>query len=98
MDAECERLDRERSQVRDLGFNKATHQSLFHAAHDIKGEAATIWLSGNRRDSRDLCRLLEHTSDMTRIPLALIDQHIDTMRAHHSRARALRHRRTGCCS
>ena len=28
-----------------------------------------------------LCRLLEHTPQMTRIPVALLDQHVDAVRA-----------------
>ena len=28
-----------------------------------------------------LCRLLEHTPDLTRIPLAIVDQHVDAVRA-----------------
>ena len=28
-----------------------------------------------------LCRLIEHTPDATRIPLKLIDQHVDAVRA-----------------
>ncbi len=52
MDAECERLDRARRKVKAAGFTKATREALFHAAHDIKGEAATFgypWIAGARR-------------------------------------------------
>jgi hypothetical protein len=27
------------------------------------------------------CRLIEHTRDVTRIPISLVDQHVDAMRA-----------------
>ena len=42
MHAECERLDAARQEVKRLGFTKKTHDELFRAAHDIKGEAATF--------------------------------------------------------
>ena len=42
MDSECERLDAARRDVKAKGFTKATRDALFHAAHDIKGEAATF--------------------------------------------------------
>ncbi len=81
MESECQRLDRARHQVKAKGFDKATLEELFLAAHDIKGEAATFgfpWM-GALADS--LCRLIEHTPDMTRIPFALVDQHVDAVRA-----------------
>jgi len=91
MEAECERLDRERARLRHIGINDATHHALFRAAHDIKGEAATFGYPEVAGTAASLCRLLEHTSDMTRIPLALIDQHVDTVRAiirEHARSDA----------
>src|SRR6266702_4573755 len=42
MNEECERLHAARSDVEAKGFSKSTHEALFHAAHDIKGEAATF--------------------------------------------------------
>ena len=42
MQAECERLEAARQDVKTLGFSEAAHNALFRAAHDIKGEAATF--------------------------------------------------------
>src|ERR1700709_1550159 len=42
VDSECERLDGARRQIANLGITKSTKEALFHAAHDIKGEAATF--------------------------------------------------------
>jgi chemotaxis protein histidine kinase CheA len=81
MDEECERLDQARREVKAKGFNQATHQALFHAAHDIKGEAATFGYPWIASLADSLCRLLEHTPEATRIPLTLVDQHVDAMRA-----------------
>ncbi len=81
MDAECERLDRARQQIKANGFNKASCEALFHAAHDIKGEAATFGFPSVAPPANSLCRLIEHTPDPSRIPLTLIDQHVDAVRA-----------------
>ena len=81
MDEECERLDLARHAVKAKGFAKQTHSNLFHAAHDIKGEAATFGFPAVAAAADSLCRLLEHTPDMRKIPLALVDQHVDAVRA-----------------
>lgn len=78
---ECERLDAARQAVKTQGMNKKTLDVLFLAAHDVKGDADTLGypLAGPAAES--LCRVLEHTPDATRIPMALIDQHVDAIRA-----------------
>jgi len=76
---ECERLDTARRKVREIGLTKATKQELFLSAHDVKGDSGTFGFVAPAADS--LCRLLEHTPDMTRIPPAIIDQHVDAVRA-----------------
>ena len=81
MQEECERLDRARGAVKAEGFSKATHEALFHSAHDIKGEAATFGYPWVAAIADSLCRLIEHTPDMARIPLMLVDQHVDAVRA-----------------
>ena len=81
MHAECERLEAARQVVRRTGFTKKTHDELFRAAHDIKGEATTFGYPAVAAVAESLCRLIEHTPEMTRIPLALIDRHVDAVRA-----------------
>ena len=81
MNEECERLDKARHEARAKGFSKVTREPLFHAAHDIKGEAATFGYGAVAALASSLCRLIEHTPDMARIPLALVDQHVDAIRA-----------------
>lgn len=81
MEEECERLDRARHAVKAEGFGQQTHSDLFHASHDIKGEAATLGFPAVAAAADSLCRLLEHTPDMTRIPMPLVDQHVDSVRA-----------------
>ena len=81
MDTECERLDAEREKVKSKGVSGKTLDALFHAAHDIKGQAATFGYPFVASCADSLCRLLEHTPDMKRIPLPLVDQHVDAIRA-----------------
>lgn len=91
MDDECTQLDRARQLVRAEGFTEAARQSLFRAAHDIKGHGATFGfpLAADVADS--LCRVIEHSADLSRVPLAVIDQYVDAVRAiirEHDRADA----------
>ncbi len=81
MHAECDRLETARQDVISRGFTEKTHDALFRAAHDIKGEAATFGYPHLTGVAESLCRLLEHTPDWVRIPLALVDQHVDAIRA-----------------
>ena len=81
MDSECERLDKARRDIAVAGFTMANKDALFHAAHDIKGEAATFGFPLVAMAADSLCRLIEHTPDVTRIPIRLVDQHVDAVRA-----------------
>jgi HPt (histidine-containing phosphotransfer) domain-containing protein len=81
MRAECERLEAARRQVATLGFTTETQDELFRAAHDIKGEAATFGYPAVGAVAKSLCRLIENTPDGTTIPLALVEQHVDAVRA-----------------
>ena|SRR5690349_13357601 len=80
MDSECNRLDKARRGFL-AGFNDASKQALFHAAHDIKGQAATFGYPAVVAAADSLCRLLEHTPQHAYIPAKLIDQHVDAVRA-----------------
>jgi chemotaxis protein histidine kinase CheA len=89
MTQECERLDAARRKVRQMGLSKQTRQELFLAAHDVKGDSGTLGFPEVSRAAESLCRLLEHAPDLAKIPLAIVDQHVDAVRAivrEHSRA------------
>ena len=81
MDSECERLDTPAAISSSDGFTDANKEALFRAAHDIKGEAATFGYPAVASAAESLCRLIEHAPDPGRIPLALIEQHVDAVRA-----------------
>jgi len=80
MESECERLDAARHAV-GAGFTEQTRDELFRAAHDIKGEAVTFGFPLIEPVAASLCRLIEHSPDLARIPLLLVDQHVDGIRA-----------------
>ena len=81
MESECERLDTARRAVMEGQFTDPNKEALFHAAHDIKGEAATFGYPAVAAAADSLCRLIEYTPDASRIPLKLVDQHVDAVRA-----------------
>jgi chemotaxis protein histidine kinase CheA len=79
--AECERIETARLAIKLSGMSDHTHSALFRAAHDVKGEAATFGYPEVVGVADSLCRLLEHTPEIARIPLVLVDQHVDAVRA-----------------
>jgi hypothetical protein len=89
MQDECTRLDTARHRVRESGLSTQTRQELFLSAHDLKGDSGTLGYPEVMAAAESLCRLLEHTPDLTKIPLAIVDQHVDAVRAivrEHDRA------------
>jgi HPt (histidine-containing phosphotransfer) domain-containing protein len=78
---ECERLEAACQDAVRLGLTQKTHGPLFRAAHDIKSEAATFRYPALAGAADSLCRLLEHTPQLTRIPMPLVNQHISAVRA-----------------
>jgi HPt (histidine-containing phosphotransfer) domain-containing protein len=94
MQQECDRLDAARHQIAQSGFNETSREMLFHAVHDIKGEAATFGYPLVAAAAESLCRLIEHTPTMEKIPVVLVEQHVDAIRAiireyQHPNARSL---------
>lgn len=81
MESECERLDNARRAFNKDGFDKENKDALFRAAHDLKGEAATFGYPAVASAADSLCRLIEYTPETTRVPVKLVDQHVDAVRA-----------------
>jgi chemotaxis protein histidine kinase CheA len=79
--AECDRLDAARLRVKETGLSRETKQELFLAAHDVKGDSLTFGFPEVVPAADSLCRLLEHTPDLRKIPMAIVDQHVDAVRA-----------------
>jgi HPt (histidine-containing phosphotransfer) domain-containing protein len=81
MTQECERLDAARNATKASGITPGNRDVLFRAAHDIKGQAATFGYPLVAPVADSLCRLIEHTPEVARLPLRLVDQHVDAVRA-----------------
>ena len=81
MNEECERLDKARQTIAEDGFSEKNKDALFLAAHDIKGQAATFGFPLVAPAANSLCRLIEHTPDPHQIPISLVEQHVDAVRA-----------------
>jgi chemotaxis protein histidine kinase CheA len=89
MNDECARLDAARRNAKDNGLSKENSQELFLAAHNIKGDAGTFGFAEAVRAAGSLCRLIEYSPELEKIPVAIIDQHVDAIRAivrEHARA------------
>ena len=65
----------------DGGFTKAARDELFRAAHDIKGDAATFGFPAAGETAESLCRIIEHSPDLSKVPGELIAHHINAIEA-----------------
>ena len=81
MDHECMRLDAARNAIKASGITPGNRDVLFRAAHDMKGQAATFGFPMVAPVADSLCRLIEHIPDSARLPMPLVDQHVDAIRA-----------------
>jgi hypothetical protein len=64
---------KDRRKIGKNGFTTTNKRTLFHAAHDINGEAVTFGFPAVGAATDSPCRLIEHTTDVTRIPISLVD-------------------------
>lgn len=81
MDIECDRLDEARRNLNESGLDRTHLNELFRAAHDIKGEAHTFGFPRVGEVADSLCRLIERLPEGATIPLPLVEQHVDAIRA-----------------
>ena len=81
MESECDRLEAARQDVKRDGFTQKTHEVLFRAAHDIKGDAATFGYPSAGAAAESLCRIIEHAPDLAGVPSNLIAHHVDAIQA-----------------
>jgi len=81
MSAECDALEQARNAVHERGRSGPTMHKLFHAAHDVKGHAAVLGFPLAGRIAGILCRLLTYAPNPEFVPTAVIDRHVDAIRA-----------------
>ena len=81
MAIECDRLVVAHAAILKNGFTPATRDELFRAAHDIKGDAATFGFPSAGAAAESLCRIIEHSPYLDRVPAELIAYHINAIQA-----------------
>lgn len=79
MATEVSRLSAAYVAIRNDGFTKERRDELFHAAHDIKGDAATFGFPAAASVAESLCRVIEHAPDLERVPAELFTHHINAI-------------------
>ena len=62
-------------------FEIETREAFYRAAHDIKGQAATMGFPVAGRIAASLCRLLDGVAAADRLPRELVRQHVQSVRA-----------------
>jgi hypothetical protein len=78
---ETERLAASHAAILKDGFTNASREELFRAAHDIKGDAATFGFPSAAAAAESLCRVIEHSPDLAKVPSELIAHHINAIQA-----------------
>lgn len=81
MATEVSRLSAAYVAIRNDGFTKERRDELFHAAHDIKGDAATFGFPAAAGVAESLCRVIEHAPDLEKVPAELFTHHINAILA-----------------
>jgi len=78
---EINKLENARQAIRTEGLNPQTVESLYLRAHDLKGLGTTYGFPLITRIAASLCTLTDDAEKRTRAPIALVDAHIDAIRA-----------------
>ncbi len=81
MTIEADRLAAAHAAMLRDGVTSATRDELFHAAHDIKGDALTFGFPSAGAAAESLCRVIEHAPDLAKVPSELIAHHINAIQA-----------------
>lgn len=81
MTIEVQRLSAAWTAVRQEGFSRKLRDELFHAAHDIKGDAATFGFPSAAEVAESLCRVIEHAPALEKVPAELFTHHINAILA-----------------
>ena len=81
MAIEANRLSAAHAAILMDGFNNATRDELFRAAHDIKGDAVTFGYPAAAGVAESLCRVIEHAPDLEKVPAELFTHHINAILA-----------------
>ena len=78
---EIVKLDQAQADIRAKGYTPETAEGLYFRAHDLKGLGATYQYPLVTRLAGSLCRLMDDGEKRMQAPLAILDAHIDAIRA-----------------
>ena len=78
---EVVKLDAARQRVRDEGVTAETMETLYLRAHDLKGLGTTYEFPLITRIGASLCRLIDDKDKRLTVSMALVDAHIDGIKA-----------------
>ena len=78
---EITKLDAAQAAIRAKGLNAETADELYFRAHDLKGLGSTYQYPLVTRLAGSLCKLLDEPGKRAEAPQALLDAHIDAIRA-----------------
>ncbi|CAN7143446.1 Hpt domain-containing protein [Phenylobacterium sp. LjRoot225] len=78
---EITKLETARQAIRTDGVTIQTMESLYIRAHDLKGLGTTYGFPLITRIAASLCVLTDDEEKRARAPMALVDAHIDAIRA-----------------
>ncbi len=78
---EVTKLEAARQRVRAEGLTPDAAESLYLRAHDLKGLGATYEYPIVTRIAGSLCKLIDDPDKRPNAPMALVDAHIDAIKA-----------------
>lgn len=78
---EIVKLDQAQADIRAKGYTPETAEALYFRAHDLKGLGATYQYPLVTRIAGSLCRLMDDGEKRMLAPVAILDAHIDAIRA-----------------
>ncbi|MFC0632634.1 Hpt domain-containing protein [Brevundimonas balnearis] len=78
---EITKLDAAQTAIRTQGFNAQTAEQLYFRAHDLKGLGTTYQYPLVTRLAGSLCKMLDDPARRLSAPVALIDAHVDAIKA-----------------
>jgi hypothetical protein len=78
---EVTKLESARQRVRAEGVTAETMESLYLRAHDLKGLGATYEFPLITRIAASLCKLIDDKDKRLGAPMAMVDTHIDAVKA-----------------
>ena len=78
---EITKLDAARARIRTDGWTTDTAENLYLRCHDLKGLGTTYEFPLITRIAASLCKMIDKPETRLSVPLAIIDAHIDAIRA-----------------